>query len=63
MTGRTTFVVAHRLTTVQRADQILVFEKGGIVERGTHTALLARQGLYHSLYTLRQTEAIGAPEQ
>lgn len=56
MRGRTTFVVAHRLTTVQRADQILVFDKGGIVERGTHNALLAQQGLYHYLYTLRQTE-------
>lgn len=56
MRGRTTFVVAHRLTTVQRADQILVFDKGGIVERGTHTALLAQQGLYHYLYTLRQAE-------
>ncbi|MFO0775636.1 MAG: ABC transporter ATP-binding protein [Nitrospiraceae bacterium] len=56
MRGRTTFVVAHRLTTVQRADQILVFDKGGIVERGTHNELLAQQGLYHYLYTLRQTE-------
>lgn len=56
MRGRTTFVVAHRLTTVQRADQILVFDKGGIVERGTHNALLAQQGLYHYLYTLRQAE-------
>ncbi len=56
MRGRTTFVVAHRLTTVQRANQILVFDKGGIVERGTHADLLAQQGLYHYLYTLRQTE-------
>ncbi len=55
MAGRTTFVVAHRLTTVQRADTILVFDKGGIVEHGTHAELLARQGLYHYLYTLRQT--------
>lgn len=56
MANRTTFVVAHRLTTVQRADQILVFDKGGIVERGTHAELLARQGLYHYLYTLREPE-------
>lgn len=61
MRGRTTIVVAHRLTTIQRADQILVFDKGGIVERGTHTELLANQGLYHSLYTLRQTEDAQAP--
>lgn len=61
MRGRTTIVVAHRLTTIQRADQILVFDKGGIVERGTHAELLANQGLYHSLYTLRQTEDAQAP--
>lgn len=57
MTGRTTFVVAHRLTTVQRADKILVFDKGGIVEQGTHAELLARSGLYHYLYTLRESQA------
>ena len=56
MSGRTTFVVAHRLTTIQRADRILVFDKGGIVEQGTHAELMAKSGLYHYLYTLRQTE-------
>ncbi len=56
MVGKTSFVVAHRLTTVQRADRILVLNKGRIVEEGTHTALMARQGLYHYLYTVRLAE-------
>ncbi len=56
MQGRTTFIVAHRLTTVQRADRILVLNKGRIVEEGTHPALMEQGGLYHYLYTLRQAE-------
>jgi len=56
MAGRTTFVVAHRLTTVQRADRILVLNKGRIVEEGTHASLMERRGLYHYLYTLRLAE-------
>ena len=51
MKGRTTFVIAHRLSTIRRADQILVIENGEIVERGTHDALLQREGRYHQLYT------------
>ncbi len=51
MRGRTTFVIAHRLSTIRRADQILVVEAGRIVERGTHTQLLAEEGRYHHLYT------------
>jgi ABC-type multidrug transport system fused ATPase/permease subunit len=47
--GRTSFVIAHRLSTVQHADQILVMERGTIVERGDHAALLARGGLYATL--------------
>ena len=56
MVNRTTFVVAHRLSTIQRADRILVLNKGKIVEEGTHAALLEQRGLYHYLYTLRLSE-------
>ena len=49
LAGRTSFVIAHRLSTVRHADQILVMERGRIVERGTHDALLAAGGLYASL--------------
>lgn len=58
MEGRTTFVVAHRLSTIQRADRILVLDKGKLVEEGTHSELLARKGLYHYLYTIRLNEPI-----
>ena len=56
MQGRTTFVVASRLRTIKNADQILVLEKGSIVERGTHETLLARDGLYAQLYDLQLRE-------
>jgi subfamily B ATP-binding cassette protein MsbA len=51
MRGRTTFVIAHRLSTVRRADQILVVEAGRIVERGTHESLYQARGRYFDLYT------------
>ncbi|MFQ5991400.1 MAG: ABC transporter ATP-binding protein [Nitrospiraceae bacterium] len=56
MAGRTSFVVAHRLTTIQQADRILVLDKGRIVEEGTHAALIEQKGTYHYLYTLRLVE-------
>jgi len=53
MEGRTTFVIAHRLSTVRRADMILVMDKGQLVERGTHAELLARGGLYKEIHDLQ----------
>ena len=57
MTGRTTFVIAHRLSTVKNSDCIMVLEQGRIIERGTHEQLLAEKGKYYQLYT---GNAIGA---
>jgi ATP-binding cassette subfamily B protein len=48
--GRTSFVIAHRLSTIRNAHQVLVLNEGQIVERGTHTELLARRGFYYDLY-------------
>jgi ATP-binding cassette, subfamily B, heavy metal transporter len=59
--GRTTIVIAHRLSTVVNADEILVLDKGVIAERGTHEALLARGGLYAALWS-RQRELDAAEE-
>lgn len=53
MVGRTSFVIAHRLSTVQRADVILVMEKGKIIEAGAHTKLLEAGGLYSKLYQVQ----------
>lgn len=53
MRGRTTFVIAHRLSTVREADRILVLDDGKIVQEGTHEALLAQGGLYRDLYELQ----------
>jgi ATP-binding cassette subfamily B protein len=55
MRGRTTLVIAHRLATVQRADRILVMDKGRIVEEGTHAALVAKGGLYGRLAEMQFT--------
>jgi ATP-binding cassette subfamily B protein len=50
LSGRTSLVIAHRLSTVREADQLLVIDDGRVVERGTHASLLAQRGLYAELY-------------
>src|SRR5678816_507585 len=60
MEGRTTFVIAHRLSTVRRADRIVVLDEGRIIEEGTHEALLANAGLYKQLHDI-QFRDIPAP--
>jgi ATP-binding cassette subfamily B protein len=50
---RTSFVIAHRLSTVTQADQVLVIQQGEIVEQGTHAELVARNGIYGNLYSLQ----------
>jgi ABC-type multidrug transport system fused ATPase/permease subunit len=54
MAGRTTIIIAHRLSTVRNADQIVVLEGTKITEQGTHDALIAKKGLYHRLYTVQE---------
>ena len=56
MKNRTSLVVAHRLSTIQNVDQILVIDEGRILERGTHQELLARRGIYYNLYLLQYSQ-------
>jgi ATP-binding cassette subfamily B protein len=62
MKGRTTFVIAQRLRTIMRADEIIVLDRGQIVERGRHDELIQNDGLYRHIYDLElkdQEEALG----
>jgi ATP-binding cassette subfamily B multidrug efflux pump len=61
MSGRTTIAIAHRLSTVQDMDTILVFHKGRLREQGSHQELLATRGLYHTLYQLQYRDQEAAP--
>jgi ATP-binding cassette subfamily B protein len=54
--NRTSIVIAHRLSTVREADQILVLDQGQIIERGKHEELLQRKGLYNELYQRQFSE-------
>jgi len=60
LAGRTTFVIAHRLSTVRRADVILLMEEGRVIERGTHDELMRSRGIYHDM-VVRQMESHGQP--
>ncbi|HXT21764.1 MAG TPA: ABC transporter ATP-binding protein [Thermoanaerobaculia bacterium] len=60
LVGRTSLVIAHRLSTVQRCDRILVMHKGELREQGTHQELLARRGIYYRLYLLQYRDQLGA---
>jgi ATP-binding cassette subfamily B protein len=63
VSGRTSLVIAHRLSTVQRADKIIVMHKGRVREMGTHQQLLAQRGIYYKLYQLQyKDQEIGVPE-
>ena len=61
MKGRTTFIIAQRLSTIKNADKILVLEKGKIVEFGTHSELMAENGIYKKIYETQFLEK--APEE
>ena len=61
--GRTSVIIAHRLSTVQRADKIIVMHKGQVREMGTHQQLLANRGIYYKLYQLQYKDQEMAASQ
>src|SRR5690606_11348189 len=63
MKGRTTLVIAHRLTTIEKADLILVMDEGRILERGTHAQLLALNGYYARLHSKQFEKAESAADE
>ena len=63
MKGRTTFIVAHRLSTIHKADQIIVLEKGRIVETGQHEELMNNKNLYYNLYKLKMQDPVTLGEK
>ena len=63
MEGRTTFIVAHRLSTIHKADQIIVLEKGRVVETGQHEELMNNKNLYYNLYKLKMQDPVTLGEQ
>ena len=58
MKGRTSFIVAHRLSTIQNADRILVMKEGKIVEQGKHQDLLSQKGFYYQLYNSQFSSSV-----
>ena len=56
MNNRTSIVIAHRLSTIRHADEIIVLQKGKIVERGTHQTLLALEGFYRKLVSMQEVK-------
>jgi ATP-binding cassette subfamily B protein len=61
MQGRTSFIVAHRLSTIESADLILVMRDGKIIEQGTHRELLQKGGFYHHLYNSQFANGVCEP--